>query len=63
MSVSVVCLLPPVDEEGPAELFAARLEVEVGVFEDLAVTFEVEAGVFGVFGVLGVFEVLGVLGV
>lgn len=51
MSVSVVCLLPLVDDEETAELFGVftvSLEEEVGVFEDFAVSFEEEeAGVFG----------------
>lgn len=58
MSVSVVCLLPLVDAEETAELFGVftdslveveeEEEEEVGVFEDLAVSLEAEAGVFGV---------------
>lgn len=51
MSVSVVCLLPLVDDEETAELFGVftvSLEEEVGVFEDFAVSLEEEeAGVFG----------------
>lgn len=50
--VSVVCLLPLVDDEETAELFGVftvSLEEEVGVFEDFAVSLEEEeeAGVFG----------------
>lgn len=55
MSVSVVCLLPLVEDAETAELFgvftASLVEVEeeeVGVFEDLAASLEAEAGVFGV---------------
>lgn len=51
MSVSVVCLLPVVDDDETAELFGVftvSLEEEVGVFEDFAVSLEEEeAGVFG----------------
>lgn len=54
MSVSVVCLLPLVDDEETAERFGVftvslvEEEEEVGVFEDFAVSLEAEAGVFGV---------------
>lgn len=63
MSVSVVCLLPLVADEETAELFgvftATLVAVEeVGVFEDLAVSLEAEAGVFGVEGSGG--DLLGV---
>lgn len=54
MSVSVVCLLPLVDDEETAEpfgVFTATLveaKEEVGVFEDLAPSLEAEEEVFGV---------------
>lgn len=66
MSVSVVCLLPLVDDEETAELFGVlpaslvEEDEEVGVFEDLAVSLEAEDGVFGVEdGAIG--DLLGVL--